>query len=902
MCAGIKTIGFGTACHSYPCDTLHPPLTRDQAEKIMLADVTARFGPCVRNNVRVPLNSNQFSALASFVYNVGCGDSNSGFRGSTLLRQLNQGCYSCVKNDLMMWTKAGGRVLAGLVARRSAEAALFNNAVISPCLDGSGGTGSSSGQSWGACSRNGVTGDCIDVSDCDTTPVSGLCNGPASVKCCFDTPPNPPLPPADRCGNGGTCKARSTCSTSTNTVRTGLCPGDSSIICCQPIGRTPRSLASDGWWDGATRDELSGTGASMATSWNGVAYKPKIVIHTTEGGSYEGARSAYAGTQPHFTVTFQRGFFQAYQHLTINAAAKALKHPYGTVDTNRGNAYQIEVVGFATKASSMPAKYLDGIASLVKWISQQKGVANKAPTFLPYPASYGQSSVRMTPAQWVSFSGVCGHQHVPENDHGDPGAFQIHYVLTANGPITAPPATSTSTVPGTNGLPGDWGTCSSSGKSGRCQERSSCGGTVLFGLCPSAPSSVACCIENWGTCTVPATATVAARTGLCQESSTCGGAKLSGLCPGPASVSCCVADHGTCSSGTLSGTCVSTASCKGSVVAGLCAGGSDITCCLPAKPVSYGSCSVSYPDGHATGSCISKSSCRSPMISAAGLCAGPADIACCHTPVPVRTYGSCGTNGGQCQDTSTCTGTVVRGLCAGASNIACCEYTARKAAMTSAPLNTPRSLFAPTVVAGGVVSYGTLPSDFANVQLTMCASGSLDNPTQGFCRDGSAGSVVCNGVVTYPSTCPGGQSCCTPQTCRISNSTDGSGVGVCIPPNECHNQAGYVSSGYCGAGGVDGPTSCCTGVGLALCDSAGLLSCLLSDGDPAVCAASFNCPFDADYATLPSSTQEAPLAGPQAHALFDDPDNGVINGATSAVASASMAAFIIAAIAALATL
>jgi hypothetical protein len=35
----------------------------------------------------------------------------------------------------------------------------------------------------------------------------------------------------------------------------------------------------------------------------------------------------------------------------------------------------------------------------------------------------------MTPAQWTSFRGVCGHSHVPENDHGDPGDFPISTVL-----------------------------------------------------------------------------------------------------------------------------------------------------------------------------------------------------------------------------------------------------------------------------------------------------------------------------------------------------------------------------------------------------------------------------------------------------------------------------------------
>jgi hypothetical protein len=53
-------------------------------------------------------------------------------------------------------------------------------------------------------------------------------------------------------------------------------------------------------------------------------------------------------------------------------------------------------------------------------------------TFKAYPGSYGTSNgVRMTGSQWTNFTGHCGHQHVPENLHGDPGAFPIAAILAA---------------------------------------------------------------------------------------------------------------------------------------------------------------------------------------------------------------------------------------------------------------------------------------------------------------------------------------------------------------------------------------------------------------------------------------------------------------------------------------
>ncbi len=65
-------------------------------------------------------------------------------------------------------------------------------------------------------------------------------------------------------------------------------------------------------------------------------------------------------------------------------------------------------------------------------------------TFKAYPGSYGGNGVRMSNSQWSNYRGHCGHQHVPENDHGDPGAFPMAAILDrAKGTTAAPskPAT-----------------------------------------------------------------------------------------------------------------------------------------------------------------------------------------------------------------------------------------------------------------------------------------------------------------------------------------------------------------------------------------------------------------------------------------------------------------------------
>ena len=49
----------------------------------------------------------------------------SGFKGSTLLRLLNQGDYEGAADQLPRWNKAGGRVNPVLVGRRGRERDLF---------------------------------------------------------------------------------------------------------------------------------------------------------------------------------------------------------------------------------------------------------------------------------------------------------------------------------------------------------------------------------------------------------------------------------------------------------------------------------------------------------------------------------------------------------------------------------------------------------------------------------------------------------------------------------------------------------------------------------------------------------------------------------------------------------
>ena len=114
---GVWTIGYG---HTKGV-TAGMTITQEEAEQ-MLESELAEYEGYVEKYVTVPLTQNQFDALVVWVYNLGP----TNFRNSTLLKELNSGNYNAAGTEIKRWNKAGGKVLAGLVKRREAEAELFN--------------------------------------------------------------------------------------------------------------------------------------------------------------------------------------------------------------------------------------------------------------------------------------------------------------------------------------------------------------------------------------------------------------------------------------------------------------------------------------------------------------------------------------------------------------------------------------------------------------------------------------------------------------------------------------------------------------------------------------------------------------------------------------------------------
>lgn len=200
------------------------------------------------------------------------------------------------------------------------------------------------------------------------------------------------------------------------------------------------------WRDGATRQVFNASldGGSFTGG------PPKAVVHCTETGTWPG----YSGgaTAPHETWKWRgptRRGFDVRAHIPHTRAARAMRNESGGVQTNRDSAHQIELVGscdagFARKYGyphlpSLGDDFLEDLGRELRRFCEETGVPLRpVETWQAYPGSYGKrggtSKVRMSLSQWDNFTGICGHQHVAENLHGDPGDVDIARALRLSVP------------------------------------------------------------------------------------------------------------------------------------------------------------------------------------------------------------------------------------------------------------------------------------------------------------------------------------------------------------------------------------------------------------------------------------------------------------------------------------
>lgn len=115
------TIGYGHTSMAGP-----PPvkpgmrISAKEANTILQADLKV-FEKGVSDLLKRPATQAQFDAMVSLTYNIGIGN----FKRSTVLRKFNAGDSAGAAEAFMLFVKANGKVMKGLINRRSEERDLF---------------------------------------------------------------------------------------------------------------------------------------------------------------------------------------------------------------------------------------------------------------------------------------------------------------------------------------------------------------------------------------------------------------------------------------------------------------------------------------------------------------------------------------------------------------------------------------------------------------------------------------------------------------------------------------------------------------------------------------------------------------------------------------------------------
>ena len=119
---GIPTIGIGSTYYEDGTKVRMSDKAITKERAIQLAkNVVKSFEEQVNKSILLPMTQNQFDAMVLLCYNIG----KSGFAKSSVVRNFNLGNIQRAADSFLLWNKAGGRVVQGLVNRRNKERSLF---------------------------------------------------------------------------------------------------------------------------------------------------------------------------------------------------------------------------------------------------------------------------------------------------------------------------------------------------------------------------------------------------------------------------------------------------------------------------------------------------------------------------------------------------------------------------------------------------------------------------------------------------------------------------------------------------------------------------------------------------------------------------------------------------------
>jgi hypothetical protein len=160
---------------------------------------------------------------------------------------------------------------------------------------------------------------------------------------------------------------------------------------------------------------------------------PLVVLHTTESdpGTADAVAAYLRREKKSSNEVYDPSRDYTVSLIRAGQASMALRNESGGVETNRRDTdgiagpdvYQIEIVGRAAQVPGYSEQWFRNLARHVVDVCRLTGTPVAFPcSFVPYPQSYGKRAAqRLSHAAWNAVNGVVGHQHVPENDHGDPG-------------------------------------------------------------------------------------------------------------------------------------------------------------------------------------------------------------------------------------------------------------------------------------------------------------------------------------------------------------------------------------------------------------------------------------------------------------------------------------------------
>ena len=115
---GVWTIGYGHTTNVRQGDKI----TQAEADALLVKDI-ARYESTINNaneKYNYDFNENEFSALVSFAFNIG---------NIIQLTQNGKRSKAEIAEKMLLYVKAGGKTLPGLVSRRKRERELF----LTPC-------------------------------------------------------------------------------------------------------------------------------------------------------------------------------------------------------------------------------------------------------------------------------------------------------------------------------------------------------------------------------------------------------------------------------------------------------------------------------------------------------------------------------------------------------------------------------------------------------------------------------------------------------------------------------------------------------------------------------------------------------------------------------------------------